>query len=199
MDSCCCENMPSSVSEPQPFSTSKWIIARRYWQRLFIIFLRDIYISCIQLGLIHNGSSYLSILPPSSGLKFTSFYETLVSARKSTRRYNPEDQHLYLHRRENFRSRITFKCTAHIGVYFPLHWYLRAVLLCWRSCRFSRRVVYSAFHIIAVSLLSFWSPYLCTLCWKCVRWTHYGRLNCLFVCPAVCPHVSTPMLLTYSD
>jgi hypothetical protein len=30
--------------------------------------------------------------------------ETLVSAYKTTRRYNPEDRHRHLHRRENLKS-----------------------------------------------------------------------------------------------
>lgn len=32
--------------------------------------------------------------------------ETLVSAYRTTRHYNPEDQHQLLHRRENFKSRV---------------------------------------------------------------------------------------------
>jgi hypothetical protein len=31
-------------------------------------------------------------------------YETLVHSYQSTRRYNPEDSHLYIHGRENLRS-----------------------------------------------------------------------------------------------
>jgi hypothetical protein len=31
---------------------------------------------------------------------------TFVSTCKSTRRYNPEDQHRYLHRRENLKYRV---------------------------------------------------------------------------------------------
>jgi hypothetical protein len=34
------------------------------------------------------------------------FSETLLSTCKSTRRYNPEDQHRILHRRENLNSHI---------------------------------------------------------------------------------------------
>jgi hypothetical protein len=31
-------------------------------------------------------------------------YETLVNSYQSTRRYNPEDSHLYSHRRENLKK-----------------------------------------------------------------------------------------------
>jgi hypothetical protein len=35
--------------------------------------------------------------------------ETLVPTYESTRRYNPEDQHQYLHRRENLKSHLNLK------------------------------------------------------------------------------------------
>jgi hypothetical protein len=50
-----------------------------------------------------------NILPTSSGLKeVVCSSETLISTYKSTRRYNPEDQHRHLHRREDI-SKILFR------------------------------------------------------------------------------------------
>jgi hypothetical protein len=46
-------------------------------------------------------------------LHLEGFSETLVSTYKSTRRYNPEDEYLHLHRRENLKSHLRPRCTIY--------------------------------------------------------------------------------------
>jgi hypothetical protein len=57
----------------------------------------------------------VDLLGWSSGLKMEEecFSETLASTDKSTRRYNPEDQHRHLHRRENLRSHMIGQVSFH--------------------------------------------------------------------------------------